>query len=333
MTSEDSSVKFLPTGAIIQELNIAGHNIVLGYPSVDPYVDAPFFGETIGRVANRTKDAQIDLLNGKSYRLAANNGPNHLHGGLEGWGKKKFSGPKPENRNGKEAVLFSYVSPDGEEGYPGTVELKVWYTASIEAEDGVSKFVLETEYEVQLVDDDADETVINVTNHSYFNIANGPTIDGTEVRLSTSKYLAVVDENLIPTGTIEDFPGVEADTPIKLGETGPVFDHAFVVDTDTSNIPLDTRKGPLRKLAGFSHAGTALHIDFFSTEPAFQFYTGEHINAKAAAETPARGPRAGFCIEPSRFINAVNVPEWRNQVVLKKGATWGARTVYKAWKA
>lgn len=174
---------------------------------------------------------------------------------------------------------------------------------------------------------------MEIDHHSYFNIGDGPTIDGTEVRLSTSKYLAVVDENLIPTGTIQDFPGVEADTPIKLGETGPAFDHAFVVDTDLSNIPLDTRKGPLRKLAGFSHDGTSLHIDFFSTEPAFQFYTGEHINAKGAAETPARGPRSGFCIEASRFINAVNVPEWRNQVVLKQGATWGARTVYKAWQA
>lgn len=165
MSAPESSVKFLPTGAIIQELIIAGHNIVLGYPNVEPYADAPFFGETIGRVANRTEKGELSNLNGKSYKLAINNGPNHLHGGLQGWGKKKFSGPKPENRDGKEAVLFTYISPDGDEGYPGTVELKVWYTASTEEEDGVSKFVLETEYEVQLIGDDADETVVNVTNH------------------------------------------------------------------------------------------------------------------------------------------------------------------------
>lgn len=168
---------------------------------------------------------------------------------------------------------------------------------------------------------------------SYFNISGGPTIEGTEVTLSTPKYLHVADAMLIPTGKIEDFPGVEAGKAIVLGAKEPQFDHAFVVDSDTSNIPLDTRQGPLRKLVGFSHPKTQLHIDFFSTEPAFQFYTGEHIDAAAHGDTPARGARAGFCVEPSRYINAINVPEWRNQVVLKRGDTWGARTVYKAWKS
>jgi aldose 1-epimerase len=163
----DSGVSFLPTGAVIQELKVAGHNIVLGYPDPEPYADAPFFGETIGRVANRLKGAEISKLNGKSYKLTANNGPNHLHGGSQGWGKKKFTGPKPVNRNGKEAVLFTYVSPDGDEGYPGTVELKVWYTASTENEAGLSKFVLETEYEVEFTGNECDETVVNVTNHRY----------------------------------------------------------------------------------------------------------------------------------------------------------------------
>lgn len=164
--SSESGVKFLPTGAIIQELNIAGHNIVLGYPTVEPYAEAPFFGETIGRVANRIGDAKIESLNGKSYELAANNGPNHLHGGLQGWGKKTFKGPELVNRNGKEGVLFTYVSPDGEEGYPGTVELKVWYTSWEEAQpSGSPKLVLETEYEVELTGTEVEETVVNVTNH------------------------------------------------------------------------------------------------------------------------------------------------------------------------
>jgi len=164
--ASESGVTFQPTGALIQELKIAGHNIVLGYPSLEPYAKAPFFGETIGRVANRIKQAQIDGLNGKSYKLAANDGPNHLHGGEQGWGKKVFKGPEPVNRNGQESVLFTYVSPDGEEGYPGTVELRVWYTAYEEArEAGSPKFVLETEYEVELIGSEVDETVINITNH------------------------------------------------------------------------------------------------------------------------------------------------------------------------
>jgi aldose 1-epimerase len=165
--SSEYDVSFLPTGAVIQEIKIAGHNIVLGYPHPEPYADAPFFGETIGRVANRLKNAEITNLNGKSYKLAANNAPNHLHGGSQGWGKKRFSGPKPVNRGGKEAVLFTYVSPDGDEGYPGTVELRVWYTAWTEDAAGASTFVLETEYEVEFIGDEADETVVNVTNHRY----------------------------------------------------------------------------------------------------------------------------------------------------------------------
>jgi len=169
--------------------------------------------------------------------------------------------------------------------------------------------------------------------HSYFNISGGPTIEGTEVTLASTRFLEVADTQLIPTGRILEFPGVEVNKTIVLGAKEPAFDHAFVVDSDTANIPLDTRNGPLRKLAGFSHPTTHLHIDFFSTEPAFQFYTGELIDAAAHGDTPARGARAGFCIEPSRFINAINEPEWRRQVVLKRGDIWGAKTVYKAWKS
>ncbi|KAK5396722.1 hypothetical protein LTR06_011583, partial [Exophiala xenobiotica] len=115
--SSESNFSFLPQGAIIQEFKVAGHNIVLGFSRPEPYAESPFYGETIGRVANRIKNAEFNL-NGKTYKLAANNAPNSLHGGSKGWGKKQFDGPKPVNRRGKEAVLFTYVSPDGEEGYP-----------------------------------------------------------------------------------------------------------------------------------------------------------------------------------------------------------------------
>ena len=165
--ASDSGFSFLPQGAIVQEFKVAGHNIVLGFSSPEPYAaDSPFFGETIGRVANRIKNAEFNL-NGKVYKLAANEGPTHIHGGDEGWGKKKFHGPQPVNRHGKEAVLFTYLSRDGEEGYPGTVELRVWYIASTEQEKGVSKTVLETEYEVELIGDEVEETVVNITNHGY----------------------------------------------------------------------------------------------------------------------------------------------------------------------
>lgn len=159
-----SSIKFLPTGAIIQEFIVDGRNIVLGFPSAEPYLTAPFFGETVGRVANRIEDALITDLNGRSYQLAKNNGRNSCHGG---WGKKVFSGPHLMNRNGRETVQFIYVSPDGEEGYPGTVELRVWYSAYEVEEDGVTKMILEAEYEAELVGSECEETVLNISNHRY----------------------------------------------------------------------------------------------------------------------------------------------------------------------
>lgn len=158
---------FLPQGGIIQEFRVGGHNIVLGFPTAAPYKtkDSPFFGENIGRYANRISGAKINNLNGKSYELAVNNGPNTLHGGAQGWGKKDFEGPTPVNRDGREAVMFRYLSKDGEEGFPGTVEMKLWYKAYVEKDEGKDKTTLEIEYEAELVGDEVEETAVSLTNH------------------------------------------------------------------------------------------------------------------------------------------------------------------------
>lgn len=169
MASSGSSFNFLPLGAIIQSFHVNGKNIVLGFDSAEQYKEhnAPYFGETIGRIANRVSGAKINNLNGKSYKLAANNGPNALHGGPLGWGKRTFTESK-DVRGGKDTHLFKYTSSDGEEGYPGTVEVRVWYTHSTKEENGVRKISLEIEYEAELLDDGSDtrETAINMTNHS-----------------------------------------------------------------------------------------------------------------------------------------------------------------------
>lgn len=167
--SVESSVKFLPQGAIIQELIVEGHNIVLGFPTANPYsyFNAPFFGETIGRYANRVQDGKIKGLNGRDYQLAQNNDVNSLHGGSIGFGKRIFSGPHLSNRDGKETVQYTYVSPDGEEGYPGTLELRVWYSTSELEEGGHRKFVLDIEYEAEMIGDECEETAINITNHRF----------------------------------------------------------------------------------------------------------------------------------------------------------------------
>jgi aldose 1-epimerase len=160
----ESEFTFIPFGAIVQEFRVAGINIVQGFPTEEHYrkYNAPYFGATIGRVCNRLKDSVINNLNGKTYTLTTKQGPNSLHGGKEGWDTKVFDGPKPVNRNGKEGLEFRYLSKDGEEGYPGTVEVRVWYTAGKEEKD---KTALEIEYEVELVGDECEETAVNVTNH------------------------------------------------------------------------------------------------------------------------------------------------------------------------
>jgi aldose 1-epimerase len=161
---QQAEFTFLPLGAIIQEFRVGNHNIVLGFPTQEQYVkyNTAHYGATIGRVANRIKDGVIKDLNGQKIELVKNNGPNALHGGPTGWGKRVFDGPHTVQRHGHDALLFKYLSPHGEEGYPGTVEVRVWYTAS---KEGEATTVLTAEYEVEFVGDEVEETVVNITNH------------------------------------------------------------------------------------------------------------------------------------------------------------------------
>lgn len=331
--AEESSFKFLPQGAIIQEFIVDGHNIVQGFSDPKNYQthNSAFFGATIGRTTNRIKNGLLENLNGKTYQLATNNGDNSLHGGAKGWDKQIFDGPKPINRNGKEGVLFTYLSKDGEEGYPGTVEVRVWYTAWKEEESGVTNTILEAEYEIEFVGNECEETVVGVTNHGYFNLSGAETIEGTQAKLGTSHYQPI-DEAGIPHGTVEKYTSTEVDKPFVLGAKEPDLDDCFVIDTDPASIPLDTRANPLRLLAALHHPSTGLHLEVHSTEPAFQFYTGKSINVPAVGSDPARGPRAGICVEPSRYVNAAGVPEWRGMCLLKPGQIFGQKTKYKAWK-
>ncbi|RDW77288.1 galactose mutarotase-like protein [Coleophoma cylindrospora] len=335
--------EFLPLGAIIQSFKVDDTNIVQGFPTSSLYKshNSPYFGETIGRVANRISDAKIKSLNGRSYSLAANNGPNALHGGLEGWGKRVWDGPKPVGTrkidglsgelNGGESVSFKLTSEDGDQGYPGTVEVEVIYTTGTQqSPEGKEVRVLGIEYEAKLVGG-ADETVVNITNHSYFNLAGLPTIEGTEVSLSTNKYLPV-DDGGIPTAGVAPYESITPNKTFTLGASGGLdIDDCFIVNTESSSIPLDTRSCPLTKLVTAYHPSTKIHLEVFSTEPAFQFYSGKFIDVPAVEGLPARGVNSGFCVEPSRYVNAPNVDAWKNQVLLKKGQVYGSRIVYRGW--
>ncbi|KAF1984145.1 galactose mutarotase-like protein [Aulographum hederae CBS 113979] len=340
-----SSFTFLPTGAIIQEFLVDGTNIVQGFPTTSLYHKYAnvYYGETIGRVANRIANARIENLNNRTYELAANDvgekGSNTLHGGKLGWGERVFEGPIPVNKGGKEAVLFKRISADGEEGFPGTVEVRVWYIASKETDkDGKEITQLEVEYEAEMVgDENPEETVVALTNHSYFNLTDGETIEGTEVTLATNKYLPV-DETNIPTGAIEEYPDISANTPFLLGKTEPDIDNCFLTHNSPTTVPIDTRALPLHPLASLFHPTSKIHLEIASTEPAFQFYTGKYIDIPddedeaTGQKVKRRGPRSGFCVEPSRWVNAVNVGEWRGMVVLGRGKVYGARSVYRAWR-
>lgn len=168
--------------------------------------------------------------------------------------------------------------------------------------------------------------------NSYFNLSGTPTIDGTEATLNTTKYLPL-DDTAIPTEAVEDFPGIQVDKPFTFGAKEPFIDHCFVFDQEAPQVPTDTRSLPARKLMEISHPSTGLHLEIFSTEPAFQLYTGDGVDVPASADSPAKPARAGICVEPSRYINAINVPKWRDQVILNRGQIWGSKTIYRAWKA
>jgi aldose 1-epimerase len=162
----------------------------------------------------------------------------------------------------------------------------------------------------------------------YFNLAGKPTIEGTKVTLCTDAYLPV-DEFGIPTGGPTAYSKITASEPFVLGPEEPDVDDCFVVNESLET--LDTRSSELNSLVKAYHPDTKIHLEVLSTEPAFQFYTGKYISVPKVEGAEARGPRSGFCVEPSRFVNAINVPEWKGQVVLKKGEVYGSRIVYRGW--
>jgi len=170
---------------------------------------------------------------------------------------------------------------------------------------------------------------------SYFNIASGPTIAGTTVQLHTAEKQDV-NEAKIPTGTTSSHPDIRLFTPsmplsITLGETTPIFDHCFILPDDPEPT-IDTRKYPLRDCAHLFNEDTRVNLLVSTTEPCFQFYTGDGINVKAKGEDGQLfGPRAGFCVETGRPINAVNDTETKKWVILKEGEIYGSYTSYTAW--
>lgn len=314
-----SVAKISTYGGIVTQLRVSDRkgkldDVVLGFDSLDKYVAGhPYFGAIAGRVANRVAKGKFSI-DGKEYALAVNNGPNSLHGGLVGFDKRVWEG----SAQGGSLVLH-YLSKDGEEGYPGNLDVTVTYTLTDANE-------LRIDYKATT---DA-ATILNITNHSYFNLAGegAGAVDDHILTLNADKYTPT-DATLIPTGEIASVEGTPLDfrKPTRIGEridqvgkspTG--YDHNFVVNGEA---------GTLRPAARVEEPTSGRVMEVMTTEPGVQLYTGNFLDGKliGIGGKPYASHHA-FCLETQHYPDSVNHPAFPT-TVLKPGQTYKSTTVYK----
>lgn len=321
--ANDSGMKavLITYGATLVSLEVPDRtgipgDIVLGFNSLDEYREkSPYFGAICGRVANRVANGKF-TLDGKEYTLAANDKTNHLHGGKVGFDKVVWNAAasKCEDYLG---VTFTYLSKDGEEGYPGNLLSTVTYTLN-------NKNELAIEYGAV---SDA-PTPINLTHHSYFNLAGEGTGDilGHELFLNADRYTPV-DETLIPTGQFSPVLGTPLDftSPMKIGArikkvTGG-YDHNFVLNRfDDSSLSLAARVYE-------PESGRVMEI--ITTEPGIQFYSGNFLDGTFAGKAgKVYKKHYAFCLETQHYPDSINKPEWPD-TVLRPGETYHHKIVHR----
>lgn len=294
-------------------------DIVLGYDSLVHYQTKPeaYFGALIGRYGNRIAKASFQL-NGTIYQLAANNGPNTLHGGPMGFHNQVWEVVSSQPNQ----LVLSYLSKDGEEGYPGNLQVKVTYTLTDANE-------LKIDYEATT--DKA--TVVNLTNHAYFNL-NGQgneTITDHDLFINAANYSAV-DSTLIPVGapvsvkgtpfdfTVAKQIGKEIGTENEQIKNGLGYDHNFVLDKKLPN--------EFIKAATVYAASTGIQMDVYTTEPAIQFYSGNFLDGNLVGKQNKKyGYRSAFCLETQHYPDAPNQPAFPS-TVLEPGAKYQTTTTY-----
>jgi aldose 1-epimerase len=298
-----------------------GHfgDVVLGYDNLADYIkDTPYFGALIGRYGNRIAKGKF-TLNGKEYTLAVNNGPNALHGGLRGFDKVIWEPRLLASPDGPSLEL-RYTSKDGEEGYPGTLSVTAVYTLT---EDNA----LRIEYTATTDKD----TVVNLTHHSYFNLAGKGDILNHQVMMPADKFTPV-DSTLIPTGELKPVDGAPFDfrTPTAIGarigqddeqlKFGKGYDHNWVI-----NKPM----GQLGLMARVYEPTTGRVLEVWSTEPGLQFYSGNFLDGKITGKGGwVYQFRNGFCMEPQHYPDSPNQPNFPS-VVLKPGQVYKNTIIYK----
>lgn len=315
-------VKLINLGAILTAVEVpdrAGklENITGSFPSLDDYlVNAPYFGGICGRVANRIGDAKF-TLEGKEYTLEANNGPNHLHGGTVGFMRRVWQAKELEGTQGAVGVELVYVSPDGEEGYPGALTSTVTY--SLNDNDELTIAYSSTTDQ---------PTVLNLTNHAYWNLA-GPSSQSCldhELTLFADEYLDITEAG-IPTGKFVPVSGscMDFTSPQKIGarigETtngNGGYDHCYVVRNGG--------KGEVVPVAKVVEPTSGRVMEISSTEPGVQLYTGNYLEG-----TPKTGgllKQGAFCLETQHFPDSPNHPDFPT-IVLRPGETYRQTTIHK----
>jgi aldose 1-epimerase len=313
-------------GAIVTRLIVpdrAGKSgdVALGFDTLDGYLGThPYFGAIVGRYGNRIAKGRF-TLNGKTYTLAVNNGPNSLHGGLKGFDKQVWTA-RPVSAADGQAVELTYVSKDGEEGYPGALTAKVTYTLT-------NDNALRIQYDLTT---DAD-TVANVTNHSYFNLAGEGTGDilSHEITIDADQFTPV-DATLIPTGELRPVAGTPFDfrKPMAIGaringddeqiKYGKGYDHNFV---------LNGQPDTLRHAVRVSEKTSGRVMDVSTTEPGVQFYTGNFLDGTIKGKGgKVYNFRYGLCLETQHFPNSPNTPSFPSTVI-KPGEPYRSQTEYR----
>lgn len=291
-------VDVITFGAALADITFAGRSVVLGCDTLDHYVSkSPHFGAVLGRCANRIARGHLEL-DGRTHQLTLNNGRNHMHGGAPGFSRRNWTLVAQEARS----VTLRIVAEDGEQGYPGRVEASCRYAL---LGDNMLEMTL------QATTDRA--TIVNLSNHSYFNLSDDATVDAHEVRIAADRYLPLDDEN-IPTGVIAEVADTRFDfrTPRLLGAER--FDTPFVLGTAGVHEP--------RLAASVRAPATGVQLDVLTTQPCVQFYTGQNIRP-GVPDRSGRDyrPGAGLCFETQAFPDAPNQPNFPS-IRLDPGQTY-----------
>lgn len=313
-------------GGIITTLNVPDKDgnfddVVLGFYTLEEYIKkSPHFGCLVGRFGNRIAGGKF-TLDGVEYQMAINNGPNHLHGGLVGFDKKVWTPEMITEENGS-ALKLTYLSPDGEENYPGNLNVEAVYRLNDDNEL-ILTFSATTDK----------KTVLNLTHHSYFNLkghGNGDILDH-EIQFNSTEYVAI-DSTSIPLGPLMNVSNTPFDflQPKSIGQdieaddeqirNGGGYDHSFVVDGYNEKLKL--------ACTVWDHTSGRM-MEVWTTEPAVQFYTGNFLDGSIKGKDgKVYKQRYGFCLEAQHYPDSPNHPEYPT-TVLGPGEVYDQTTIYK----